>query len=204
MHRSMASMNRLPLLTAEGVRMGEITDAFYEPYEQRILGFSVDWEDATAAGVDDILPLTQLTELNADIATVADEIGVSAGLQANLDTIGDNWLAVFEQLLDKPVVDEAGNTIGRLADIHFDPQDGSVEFYELVIEEQADPLMLPPAKGLDVADGKVLVPGACIEAARKHANPPSMGIAFLEAEGLEDHVGEDDIEVARIAGEEPS
>jgi sporulation protein YlmC with PRC-barrel domain len=196
-------MQRLPLLTPAGVRMGEIADAFYEPYEQRILAFVVEWEDAAAAGADNLLPLTQITELNADIATVADEIGVSAGLQANLDRMGDNWLPAFEKLLDRPVVDEAGNTIGRLADMHFDPQDGSVEFYEVVLEEQADPLMLPPAKGLDVVDGKVLVPGACIEAARKHANPPSMGIAFLEAEGMEDHVGEDDIEVARITGAEP-
>jgi sporulation protein YlmC with PRC-barrel domain len=195
-------MLRLPLLTSAGVRLGEIADAFYEPYEQRILAFNVDWEDAAIAGTDDVLPLTQLTELNADIATVSDEIGVSSGLGANLDNIGDNWLPAFERLLDKPVVDEAGNAIGRLADMHFDPQDGSVEFYEIVVEEEADPLLLPPAKGLDVVDGKVLVPGACIEAARRHANPPSMGIAFLEAEGMEDTVGEEDIEVARIAGSE--
>ncbi|MDB5099369.1 MAG: hypothetical protein JWM80_3790 [Cyanobacteria bacterium RYN_339] len=196
-------MQRLPLLTAEGVRLGEITDAFYEPYEQRILAFSVDWEDAASTGSDTLLPLTQLSELNADIATVSDEIGASAGLQANIDNSDDNnWLPAFERMLDRPVVDEVGNIIGRLADIHFDPQDGSVEFYEIVVDELGDPLLLPPAKGLDVVDGKVLVPGACIEAARKHGNPPSMGIAFLEAEGLEDMVGEEDIEVARISQHE--
>lgn len=204
MHRSLMSMKDLPLLTAAGVRMGEIADALYDPLEQRILAFLVNWEGEVILGPDDFLPITQLLELNADIGTVADEIGVSAGLDTDLAMSRDGQMCAFEELIDRPVSDSDGNQVGRLADLQFDPQDGSIEFYELMPEEQGEPLMVPPHAGIEVRDGLLILPASAVKAARKSTRPPQLGIAFLEAEGLEDHVGEDDLEVSRSNGMEPS
>jgi sporulation protein YlmC with PRC-barrel domain len=203
MHRSLLSMKDLPLMTAAGVRIGEIADAYFDPFEQRILAFRVEWEDTVVLGPDDLLPITQLLELNADIGTVADEIGVTAGLEPDLsDGTADGLQLAFVELIDHVVVDAAGARIGRLADLQFDPQDGSVEFYEIVSDHDDEALMLPPDKGIEMRDSQLIVPPGAMASLRRAKRSPELAIAFLEAEGFEDLVGEDDLEVSRASGTE--
>lgn len=202
MHRSLASMQGLPLLTAAGVRVGEITDALYDASEQRILAFSVDWEEDVIPGPDDLLPITQLLELNADIGTVAEELGVSAGLDSEAGVTQEGFVAVFADLIDCPVRDSDGQEVGTLVDIQFDPQDGSVQNYEVAIDGRGESLMVPPHQGLEVAGDHVVLPADAIAAAHKNPRQPQLGISMLEDEGFEDRVGEDDLEVSRAAGEQ--
>ena len=205
MHRSLTSLSGLPLMTAAGVRLGEITDAFFEPFEQRILAFVVDWEPDTATlGPADLLPITQLLELNADLGTVADEIGISAGLDADQAGTAEGWVQMNLSLIDRIVKDATGKQVGHLVDLHFDPQDGSVEFYEVAESEQGASLMIAPHPQLELREDELVLPIEAIQAARRRGEPGVRGVTFIEAEAVEEAVGEEDLEVSHSAGADPT
>lgn len=193
-------MQGLPLMTAAGVRMGEITDAYFDPSEQRILAFEVDWEENEAGliGPDDLLPITQILELTADTMTVADELGVSAGLDSEAGTTQEGWVAVLATLIDKEA-----SPMGTLVDLQFDPQDGSVHAYELAVDGQDDSVLVLPHAGIEIQDGQLVLSEQAVKAARETPRA-KLDVAFLEDNGVDDTVGEDDLEVTRSRGAQPS
>lgn len=207
MQRSLLSMEGMPVLSEEGVRLGAISDAHFDPFEQRIVGFAVDWENDLVRGPEDMLPIIQISELNADIVTIP-EMAATAGLDYMRDTDADGLLLVRERLAGLKVVSEK-EPIGELVDLLFDPQDGSVTSYEIAPADNGDTTrpsyLLPPRPDLDF-QGDRLVLSEAAQADLKHKTGQdigSLGIAFLEVEDEADQVGEEDIEVTRSQRTQP-
>ena len=214
MHRSLVSMQDLPIISEQGVRLGAIQDAYFDPLEQRVIAFVVDWENDLVRGPENILPILQISELTADVVTVPNELGVSAGLEymAQLETEG--LMLVSGQLIGKPVQFASGATLGELVDVHLDPADGSVTMYEIApvqstLSDQPN-YCLTPDPDFDFSDDHLVVPDAAKErlTRRAHAQAtemiegePQLNVAFLEAN--DDRVGEEDIEVSRSQTQQP-
>lgn len=214
MHRSLVSMQDLPIISEQGVRLGAIQDAYFDPLEQRIIAFVVDWENDLVRGPENILPIMQVSELTADVVTVPSELGVSAGLEymAQLETEG--LIQVAAQLIGKPVRFASGAVLGELVDIHVDPADGSVALYEIAPAQDTlsdmPNYVLGPEPEFDFSDDHLVLPDASKERlsrrTREHYDGPTDGepqlnVAFLEAN--EDQVGEEDIEVTRSQTQQP-
>src|SRR5687768_10125614 len=116
MHRSLMSMEGMPVLSEEGVRLGVITDAWFDPFEQRIVGFAVDWENNMVQGPDDMLPILQISELNADVATVP-EMAPTAGLDYMSEIETEGLVPVIARFVGHPVEFGSGEVLGELVDL---------------------------------------------------------------------------------------
>jgi sporulation protein YlmC with PRC-barrel domain len=211
MHRSVVSMQELPIVSELGVRLGTIQDAYFDPSEQRIIAFSVEWENDLVRGPEDLLPLTQISELNADVATVKDEVGVASGLEYDFQIEMDGVLLVLEELIDAEVSLVSGERIGQLVDVAFDPQDGAVHSYEIA-PSQAPTLsqpnyLLSPQHDLDFTQGALILPDALkaelIQAQK--GSTPRLDVTFLDLDDRsEEPQGEADIEASRNQTSQPS
>lgn len=209
MHRSLMSMQGMPVTSEQGLRLGAVLDAYFDPFEQRVIAFVIDWENDLVRGPEDLLPITQIAQLNADIMTVAHELGVTAGLEYEFQIETDGLLLVNEQMIGRMVAFASGEAAGGLADLQFDPQDGSVQAYELnPIGEQAmdaPAMLLPPHHDYDFRDNVIVVPDELkARLQRRERQEPPPGITMIDRElGEEELVGEDDIEVFRNPSTKP-
>ncbi|MFN3430136.1 MAG: PRC-barrel domain-containing protein [Candidatus Sericytochromatia bacterium] len=214
MHRSLVSMQDLPILSEQGVRLGATQDAYFDPSEQRIIAFVVDWENDMVRGPENILPIMQISELTADVVTVPSELGVSAGLEYAFQIETEGLMLAVADLVGKPVGFQDGALLGELVDMQFDPADGSVAFYEIApaqdtlrdqpsyllapeptIEFQADRLMIPD-------DAKHRLTRRVLQQVDQMLeDQPQLNVAFLEAN--DERVGEEDIEVTRSQTQQP-
>lgn len=217
MKRSLSGMADLAVLSAEGVRLGAVHDAYVDPSEQRVVGFSIDWDEELlhAGSETDFLPLTQMVELTADVLSVGDELGESEGLAHDFSIDREGLLKVFEVLLGRRVHDADGALVGELADLHFDPQDGSLTDYEITqvhLDESPAPVKLLHARsGVDLLsdDGTLRLPAGAVlrDPSPRHpdesleAPDPTLAIAFLEVD--EEPVGEEDVESRRETFTQP-
>jgi uncharacterized protein YrrD len=201
MHRSLASMVGMPVVTQQGVRMGEIRDALLDPTEHRLVAFDVEWADDQVLNRDEPLPVTDLVELTADVATVSDEIGTSRGLDRDFTVDGDGVLRALDQVVDMRVLDGKDGVIGVVADLHFDPTDGSIGFYEIMPHadpnETADAMLLTPHQALEFRDGDALVVPDAARASLQVKPAPRVDIAMMRQVGIEEPQGDEDIEVLR-------
>jgi uncharacterized protein YrrD len=198
----MASMVGMPVVSALGVRMGEVRDAWVDPVEHRVLAFVVEWEETQATHQGDVLPLVDVTELNADVLTIGDELGAGHGLDRDFPEAGEGLLLAIAQVLDLRLVDERDQVLGLVVDVLFDPQDGGVQAYEIGPEggEAVDTELLVPHRGLEFRDGDALVcPAGC--AGHLHDKPTlRLDLAILRELDLEEADGEEEVEVVRVHG----
>ena len=201
MQRSLASMVGMPVMTSLGVRMGEIRDGYLDPTEHRLVAFDVDWGPDIVLNRDEPLPVSDIVELTADILTVADEIGTSRGLDRDFTVDGDGVLKGLDQVVDMIVVDEQDEPLGVVADLLFDPQDGSVRFYEVMphanLSEPTDAVLLAPHQALEFRDGDALVVPAAARASMRVKPGPRVDITMMGQMGFDEPQGDEDVEVLR-------
>jgi uncharacterized protein YrrD len=196
------SMQGMPVTSEQGLRLGAVTDAFFDPFEQRIIAFVIDWENDIVRGPEDLLPITQVSELTADTLTVPHEMGVTAGLEYEFQVETEGLLLAIEHVTGRPVEVEGDGAFGTLVDMLFDPGDGSVACYEVAppdeTERKLPNYLLQPDHNLDFGDSKIVLPKAIAQTMRERSeNPPRLDISFLETDPNQEPVGEDDIEVTR-------
>jgi len=95
------------------------------------------------------------------------------------------------------VEDEAGNLLGCISDVLFDPQDGSVRAYEYVPGEDpeavVDTLLLGPCRGMRFDDERALV----VPTGARPSRLPKLEIVLLDDIGFEEPFGDEDVEVLR-------
>ncbi len=201
MQRSLASMVGMPIETRLGVRMGEIRDAFLDPTEHRLVAFDVEWGPDVVLNRDEPLPVTDVVELTADIATVSDEIGTSRGLDRDFTVDGEGVLRALDQVVDMRVLDGKDQPIGVVADVLFDPQDGSVRFYEVMphadLSEPTDAMLLAPHRAIEFRDAEAIVVPDAARSALRAKPSPRIDIAIMRQVGIEEPQGDEDIEVLR-------
>lgn len=157
--RSVRDLLDQPVISSSDVLMGEVTDAFLEPAEQRVVKLSVDWVAARSqvSGPEIDLPLGQVTNFDPHHLVVATEIGETAGLE--FEPYDDQELLPASGLLEREVSTRSGNPLGLLADIFFDDGDGAVAGYEVEQRETGLPSkILAPASDIDFGGDRIVVP----------------------------------------------
>lgn len=201
MQRSLASMEGMPVATAQGLRMGEIRDAWLETSEHRLLAYEVAWSDDQALNRDEPLPLGDVVELTADVATVADEIGATRGQDLDFPAGGEGLFRALGTICGMAVLDARGVRIGTIADVHFDPQDGTVRSYEVSTADDPDApvdvMLLAPHRALEWRDGRALVVPAQAEAALRAKPTPRLDVTLMDELELDEPQGDEDVEVSR-------
>lgn len=201
MQRSLASMVGMPVETRLGVRMGEIRDAYLDPTEHRLVAFDVEWGPDVVLNRDEPLPVTDMIELTADIATVADEIGTSRGLDRDFTVDGEGVMRALDQVVDMPVLDAQGQPLGVVADVLFDPQDGSVRYYEVMphadLSEPADAQLLTPHQAIEFRDAQAIVVPDVARGALRAKPTPRVDVTLMRQMGIEEPQGDEDVEVLR-------
>lgn len=209
MHRSLMSMQGLPVLSNKGVRLGSLQDAYFDAFEHRILGFVVDWENDLVQGPEELLPITQITDLTPDVVTLGDEMAASAGLEYDWQVEMQGLALAFDSVIGKPVTFATLGPIGELVDILFDPQDGSVEFYEVApvnaTQVELPSYLLSPAPALEFQADRIVVPDELKGRLNTHT-ATTEGAEEEEQLGLlpeDDRVGEEDVEVQRTSTTQP-
>lgn len=214
MHRSLVSMQDLPIISEQGVRLGAIQDAYFDPSEQRIIAFVVDWENDLVRGPENILPIMQISELTADVVTVPSEIGVSAGLEYDFQLETEGLMLAIGEVIGKPVGFQDDGVLGELVDMQFDPADGSVAFYEITpaqdtLRDQPS-YLLAPEPTIEFQPNRLMIPEDAKHRLTRQvrqqadamlADQPQLNVAFLEAN--DERVGEEDIEVTRSQTQQP-
>ena len=212
MHRSLVSMQDLPIISEQGVRLGAIQDAYFDPLEQRVIAFVVDWENELVVGPENVLPIMQISEMTAEVATVPEELGVTSSLEYDTQTETEGLMHATEQLVGKPVCVADGHKLGELVDLQFDPQDGSVAAYEIAEEPLAladlPNLLLTPVPDINFQDDGIVVPKEAEEQLRRQTRRQTAQalqgeprVTFLEEE--DEPVGEDDVQVIRSSTTQP-
>lgn len=157
--RSVRDLLDQPVLSPSDVLLGEVTDAFLEPTEQRVVKLSVDWVSNRdqVSGPDLDLPLNQVANYDPHQIVVGSEIGETAGL--DFDPYESQDLVAASSLLEREVSTRSGNPLGRLADIYFDDADGAVTGYEVEQPEAALPSrILAPSADIEFGADRVVVP----------------------------------------------
>lgn len=214
MHRSLVSMQDLPIISEQGVRLGAIQDAYFDPSEQRIIAFVVDWENDLVRGPENILPIMQISELTADVVTVPSEIGVSAGLEYEFQIETEGLLNAIADVIGKAVCFQDGARLGELVDMQFDPADGSVASYEITPENDTlrdqPSYLLAPEPTIEFQADRLMIPDDAKHRLTRQVHKqidalledqPQLNVAFLEAN--DERVGEEDIEVTRSQTQQP-
>lgn len=157
--RSVRDLLDQPVISRSDVLMGEVTDAFLEPVEHRVVKLSVDWVAARGqvSGPDVDLPLGQVTNFDPHQVVVATEVGETAGLE--FEPYDDQELLPASGLLEREVSTRSGDPLGLLADIYFDDGDGAVTGYEVEQPETGLPSrILAPAPDIDFTGDRIVVP----------------------------------------------
>ena len=157
--RSIRDLLDQPVISRSDVLLGQVTDAFVEPGEQRVVKLSVDWVEhrAQVSGPDVDLPLSQITNYDPHQLVVATEVGETAGLE--FEPYDDLELLAASSLLDRDVLTRSGDPLGHLADIFFDDGDGAVTGYEVEQPETALPnRILAPSFDMDFAGDRLVDP----------------------------------------------
>lgn len=156
--RSIRNLLDLPLITRQQVQTGEITDAWLDPTEQRLMKLSIAWdpEDLPLTGPDEAVPFRQIVEFAPHHVVVASELTETAGLDL-LDYDAGLW-QVRDALLDHDVVTPGGRRLGTLVDIHFDEEDGAILGYEIAAAPDAVSRILGPSTDMDLRGGELVVP----------------------------------------------
>ncbi|HBN08582.1 MAG TPA: hypothetical protein DD435_08000 [Cyanobacteria bacterium UBA8530] len=148
-----------PILTEDQITTGEVTDAFVDLLEQRIVKFNVDWtmERRQVSGSEENLPFSQISEFTPHWLIVAEEIGETAGLDLVPMSEGANVLALGD-LLDHSLFDRQGNCLGTLCDLFFDRDDGAISGYEVVPpEEDRLSMILPPGSDWELEEKGIVI-----------------------------------------------
>lgn len=157
--RSVRDLLDQPVISRSDVLMGEVTDAFLEPAEQRVVKLSVDWVEARSkvSGPDVDLPLGQVTNFDPHHVVVATEVGETAGLE--FEPYDSQDLVPASTLLEREVYTRSGDPLGLLADIYFDDGDGAVAGYEVEQPEAGLPSrILAPSADMDFGGERIVVP----------------------------------------------
>ncbi|HEY9766654.1 MAG TPA: hypothetical protein V6C82_09820 [Chroococcales cyanobacterium] len=148
-----------PILTEDQINTGEVTDAFVDLLEQRIVKFAVDWtmERRQVSGSEENLPFSQVAEFTPHWLIVAEEIGETAGLDLVPMSEGANVLALGD-LLDHSLFDQQGNCLGTICDLFFDRDDGAISGYEVLPPEEDRPsMLLPPGSDWELESRGIVI-----------------------------------------------
>jgi uncharacterized protein YrrD len=197
MQRSLMGMVDVAVQTLRGLRLGTIRDAWLDPGEHRLVSFEVDWDDEQVLTRTDTLPVQDLLELTPEVATVEDELGTCRGLDMHAPEDEGELLQARAAVVGMWIEDEASHLLGCISDILFDPRDGSVQAYEYVPgadpEALVDARLLVPGRGMRFDDGRALV----VPAGTRAQRPPKLDIVMLSDMGLDEPLGDEDVEVLR-------
>lgn len=191
--RSVRNLLDQPLVTTSQVPMGDVTEVFVDPTEQRLIKLGIEWamHDRIVHGSDLDLPFTQIVNFDPHQIVVSDEIGETAGLDL-LNYDPDSLLKCADQLLDRTVRTESGEALGSLVDIFFDEEDGAILGYEITNDEiEAEhrrSMLMAPTTDFTLADGEVLVP----DKPRLVELPSNAKFTAMEEELDQDYVFESD------------
>lgn len=179
-YRNVRDLLELPVVTESELHMGDVTGAYLDLAEQRLIKLAVEWTQMPdqVSGSDEDLPFSQVSHFEPHQLVVADEIGETAGL--DFAPYDEDDLVPASELLDHEVVTRQGRRLGTLVDIFVDEADGAVVGYEVSREEgdRHPSVILPPAKDLELVDGEVLV--------ADNLRPLPMPLRSLEDEDRDD------------------
>lgn len=130
----------------DGECIARIGDVLWDPVEQRVLAFKVQWLDAEARshGPSEDLPLSQIRRAAASAFECAPLPQATAGLDAGLASVG---LAEGGAILGASLTDVGRHLRGRVVDVHFLDDDGAIVGFEL-----ADGSIWPPLSDLEQVD----------------------------------------------------
>lgn len=157
--RSVRDLLDQPVISPSDIHMGEVTDAFLEPTEQRVVKLSVDWvmHRDQVSGPDLDLPLSQVANYDPHHIVVGSEVGETSGLE--FEPYAADELVAASSLLEREVSTRSGDPLGLLADIYFDDGDGAVTGYEVEQPETGLPSrILAPSSDIDFTGDRVVVP----------------------------------------------
>ena len=161
--RSIRNLLELPLVTTQQIHMGDVQDLLIDLAEQRVVKLAISWlaDDRQVSGPELELPFNQIVNFDPHQILVEDEIGETAGLE--LETNGGETMVWANQaLLDRKVITESGRTIGSVADLFIDEEDGAILGYELTTPETdqtAEPSrLLPPTTMMELRPDTIVVP----------------------------------------------
>ncbi|MEB3197327.1 MAG: PRC-barrel domain-containing protein [Candidatus Sericytochromatia bacterium] len=198
MQRSLAGMKGVPVITQQGVRIGTIVDGVLDLSEHRLVAFEIDWEDDQGLERTECLPLQSLSELNADVATIAGELGISQSM-AWVDT--EAMPHPLREMLGLPIRWPDGTPIGILVDLLFDPRDGGVYAYEYLpgqaLDAPQDARFLRPHRTIRFVPGQMLLLEEASGGVFRTEPVPRVDIRVMTQLGLEEPQGEEDIELQR-------
>lgn len=161
--RGVRNLMDLPLVTEQQVHMGDITDVFLDPTEQRVVKLGISWvmDNRQVSGSDNDLPFSQITSFDPHQAIVSDEIGETAGL--DLLNYGDETLvSATGTLLDHPIVTRSGKRLGTIVDFFVDEEDGAILGYEVSNEaienEHRKTQILAPTTDMEFRNDDIVIP----------------------------------------------
>ncbi|MBI6546859.1 MAG: PRC-barrel domain-containing protein [Cyanobacteria bacterium NC_groundwater_1444_Ag_S-0.65um_54_12] len=157
--RTVRDLLGLSIVSGNDVQLGDISEVYIDPVEQRVVKFSVDWVDDREhiTGPDADLPLGQVMNFDPHQLVVATEIGETAGLDFAPYVTED--LIAASVMLDHEVVTRSGHWLGNLADIYFDESDGAITGYEVEQPESLLPSkLLAPTPDTEITSDRLIVP----------------------------------------------
>lgn len=161
--RGVRNLMDLPVVTARQVHMGDISDVFLDPAEQRVIKLGVTWvmDNRQVSGSDEDLPFTQITSFDPHQAVVSDEIGETAGLDF-LNYGEDTLVSAAGTLLDHAIVTRSGQRLGTVVDFFVDEEDGAILGYEVsndaIESEHRKTQILAPSTDMEFRGDEIVVP----------------------------------------------
>ncbi|HEY9898278.1 MAG TPA: PRC-barrel domain-containing protein [Pantanalinema sp.] len=182
--RGIRNLLELPLVTAQQVHMGDISDALLDLSEQRVIKLVIDWvmDNRQISGSDMDLPYSQVATFDPHQVVVSDEIAETAGLDL-LNYDDEGLVSAQRLLLDRDVVTTSGDRLGSLVDLYFDEEDGAILGFEVsrldLGAEEVRTRMLAPTTDMEFKDGAIVIPDKILT------------ITLASAEGLSRVEGED-------------
>ncbi len=153
----------LPVVTERQVHMGDITDAFLDPAEQRVVKLGITWvmDNRQVSGSDNDLPFTQIASFDPHQAVVSDEIAETAGLDL-LNYGDDSLVSATGTLLDHPIVTRSGKRLGTVVDFFVDEEDGAILGYEVTNDaietEHRKTQILAPSTDMEFRGDEIVIP----------------------------------------------
>ncbi|MBO9540397.1 PRC-barrel domain-containing protein [bacterium] len=185
--RGIRNLLELPLVTAQQVHMGDISDALLDLSEQRVIKLVIDWvmDNRQVSGSDLDLPFSQIAAFDPHQVIVSDEIGETAGLDL-LNYDDDALVSVNDCLLDRDVVTVSGQRLGSLVDLYLDEEDGAILGFEVSHQElgvdEVRTRLLAPTTDMDFKDGEIVIPDKILTITLAS----SEGLSRVEGEEAED------------------
>lgn len=161
--RGVRNLMDLPLVTERHVHMGDITDVFLDPAEQRIVKLGITWvvDNRQFSGSDPELPFTQIRNFDPHQAIVSDEIAETAGLDL-LNYGDDSLVSATSTLLDHQIVTRGGQQLGTVVDFFVDEEDGAILGYEVtndsIESEHRKTQILAPSTDMEFRGSEIVVP----------------------------------------------